>query len=62
MIIKPTTRLWTISIQHLASLVAGYDTIEQLLYRQCVQVDGEIISEINQLFPKSNCLFNEYFK
>ncbi|MCA9725716.1 hypothetical protein [Kurthia sp. FSL E2-0154] len=46
----------------MASLVAGYDTIEQLLYRQCVQVDGEIISEINQLFPKSNCLFNEYFK
>ncbi|WP_165442700.1 GNAT family N-acetyltransferase [Kurthia gibsonii] len=60
-IIKPTTRILTISIQHLASLVAGYETIEQLLYRQCVQVDGEIISEINQLFPKSNCFFNEYF-
>lgn len=59
--IKPEDRLLVISIQHLASLIAGYETIEQLLYRKCVEVDYEIMVEINQLFPKNSCFFNEYF-
>jgi predicted acetyltransferase len=50
-----------IDITHLAQLIAGYRTVRELLDFSFISLNSEKLILLQQLFPKSNNFFHEFF-